>query len=149
MTIREERANVSRIALEWELTPYIHEGRIKKKCADCTFFAKVFEEAGLWPPLSIPHYGAHAHLNRESSIYLPTVLRLAKREIEEKDARVGDVVLYFIARNWSHGALIIEPGWPNVIHANARTRTVTRDWGNNGYLMHFRRRFFSVWDANE
>jgi cell wall-associated NlpC family hydrolase len=102
-----QRANVVRIALEWERTPYVHQGRIKGKAADCTFFAKVYEEAGLLPPITIPPYSHQAHLNRQGAMYLPIVERHAKREITEAGAGPGDVVMYFIARSWSHGAVIL------------------------------------------
>lgn len=141
----EQRADVVRIALEWERTPYVHQGRIKGLAADCTFFAKVFEEAGLIPTVAIPPYSAQAHLNRSASLYLPLVERYAKREIDETHARPGDVVMYLLARTWSHGAVIINPGWPTIIHADLGARHVIRARGNDGVMRGAPRRFFSFW----
>lgn len=142
---REERANVVRIALEWERTPYIHQGRIKGKAADCTFFAKVYEEAGLLPVITIPAYSHQAHLNRQGAAYLPIVEKYAKREVTEAEAGPGDVVMFFIARTWSHGAVIIEPGFPAIIHADLAARHVIRGEGNEGFFKNAPRRFFSWW----
>ncbi len=146
MTELEEREHVASLALEWERTPYIHEGRIKGKCADCTFFAKVFEEAGLIPFVPIPHYSPQAHINRQACLYMNILLQYAKREVEEAQAQVGDVVMFCIGRTWSHGGVIIPPGWPNIIHADMGAKCVTRDWGDNGQLRRFKRRFFSFWE---
>lgn len=145
MTEAEHRAWVVRIALEWECTPYIHQGRIKGKAADCTFFAKVFEEASLLPPITIPAYSNQAHLNRQGSLYLPIVERHAKREITEAEALPGDVVMYFIARSWSHGAVIIDPGFPTIIHADLAAKFVIRGEGDQGFFKNVPRRFFSWW----
>lgn len=141
----EARMNVNRIALEWERTPYIHQGRIKGLAADCTFFAKVFEEAGLLPAIEIPPYSNQAHLNRQASIYLMIVERHAKREIAQEQAQIGDVAMFNIARTFSHGAVIIEPGWPTIIHADIGARAVIRALGDNGHFHNVERRFFSFW----
>lgn len=141
----EQRANVVRIALEWERTPYIHQGRIKGKAADCTFFAKVYEEAGLLPSVHIPPYSSQAHLNRQGAMYLPIVERCAKREITEAEAKPGDVVMYFIARSWSHGAVVLPPGFPTIIHADMAAKHVVRAEGAEGAFKNAPRRFFSWW----
>jgi cell wall-associated NlpC family hydrolase len=140
----DPRARVVAIALEWERTPYVHQGRIKGKCADCTFPAKVYEEAGLMPAIEIPQYGPQAHLNRQAAPYIFIVERHAKREITEKDALPGDLVMFRIARTWSHSAIIIDSGWPHVIHADIAARFVIRARGDQGELR-VERRFFSFW----
>lgn len=145
MSEAEERAEVLRIAFEWERTPYVHQGRIKGKAADCTFFAKVFEEAGLIPPVAIPPYSPQAHLNRQGAMYLPLVEKYAKREISEAEAQPADIVMYQIARSWSHGAVIIPPGWPHVLHADLSARFVIRALGDQGNLLGAERRYFSFW----
>jgi cell wall-associated NlpC family hydrolase len=137
-----DRQRVAAIALEWIKTPYVHEGRIKHLAADCTFFIKVFEEARLVEPIAIPHYSPQAHLNRQAASYLAILTRYTK-EIAEAQADVGDVVMYCIARTWSHGGLIVEPGWPHIVHADMRARAVIPAIGNKDYLGRFERRFFS------
>lgn len=138
------RNRVSEIALSWERTPYVHEGRIKGKCADCTFIAKVFEEAGMMPAIDIPHYSPQAPLNRGASAYLILVERHSKREIKEEDAQVGDVAMFRLGRTFSHGGIIIAPGWPHIVHAHLTAGAVIRGLGNAAELA-TERRFFSWW----
>lgn len=142
MTEDELRARVSEIALEWERTPYVHEGRIKGQCADCTFVVRVYQEAGIIGDVAIPHYSPQAHLNRGGGAYLHLVEKLAKRRIDESEARVGDLVLYRVSYAFSHGAIVIAPGWPNVIHAHMTARFVIRSLGNAAELS-VERRFYS------
>jgi cell wall-associated NlpC family hydrolase len=46
---RDQRARVVALAREWIGTPYRNQARVKGIGADCTFFAVVYEEAGLIP----------------------------------------------------------------------------------------------------
>src|SRR3974390_187487 len=138
-----ERERVAAIALEWERTPYINDGRIKGKCADCTFFAKVFEEAGLVPEVQIPRYGPQAHMGVTASLYMTLLLRYAKREVTEQEAQIADVVMFNVGgRGWTHGGIIIPPGWPYILHADIKARAIRRDEGTRGPLASFPRRFF-------
>ncbi len=140
-----DRERVAALALEWVRTPYVHGGRIKHQCADCTFFAKVFEEAGLIPFVPIPPYSPQAHVNRQACMYLDILTRYSKREVEEKDAQVGDVVMYRIARTFSHGGVIVPPGWPQIVHADMAARYVIMADGKASGLGGYQRRFFSFW----
>lgn len=140
-----EREEVVRIALEWERTPYVHEGRIKGKCADCTFIGKVYEEAGLVAEIAIPKYGAQAYLNRQACAYRWVVEKFAKHQIDEAQARPGDVVLFNLARTFSHGAIIIEPGRPHIIHADLGAKHVIRARYDTGALSACERIFYSMW----
>jgi len=145
MSEAEDRAVVVAIAMQWEGTPYVHQGRIKGQCADCTFFAKVFEEANLIPPVTIPFYGAQAYINRQASIYLQLVERHAQREVTADTCQPGDIVMFNIARSFSHGAIVIDPGWPSILHADMAARHVIRGNGEEGVLRGRERRFFSFW----
>jgi hypothetical protein len=113
------------------------------EAADCTFVAKVYEEAGLLPPVDIPHYSSQAHLNRQAAAYLTIVMRCAKREIEEGEQLPGDLVMYHIARTWSHSAIVLD--WPAVIHADLGAQAVIRAAGDQGHFDGVPRRFFSFW----
>lgn len=140
----EQRRLVAALTREWLGTPYVHEGRIKQQCADCTFFAKVYEEAGLIEPVAIPHYPPQAILNRASSMYLSILTRYA-HEISEDRAQIGDVVMYHIGRCFSHGGVIVDPGWPSIIHADMAAKKVQEASGQAGRLAPPERRFFSFW----
>lgn len=143
MTEEQERQRVVALALEWEGTPYVSEGRIKHLAADCTFFAKVFEEAGVIPPVVIPHYSPQAHVNRQACAYMTIVQQYAKREVVESEAQPGDIVLYNIARTFSHGGVVVK--WPVIIHADMNARRVVRAEGHLGRLDGHERKFFSFW----
>src|SRR5882672_7500377 len=77
----EQRQRVVTIAHEWRGTPYRHGARIKQVAADCTFFAKVYEEAGLVPEVPIQCYSSNAHLHRASGQYL---IHIRKRSEERR-----------------------------------------------------------------
>ena len=143
MNNANERKAVADEATAWLRTPYVSEGRIKGVCADCTFFAKVYEAVGVMPAIEIPHYSPQAHLNREMSVYLDIVSQFAT----ETDAPgVGDIVLYKIGRGFSHGAVIVHEGWPHVVHADMEARAVVLALGNQGRLSPpIETKFFTPW----
>lgn len=133
------RARVVALAREWIGTPYRHDARIKGVAADCTFFAVVYAEAGLIPPVEIAPYSPQAHLHRESRIYIDTVRRYA---VEVATPRPGDVVMYFIGRDFSHGGVVVD--WPTIIHGDIEAGAIVLAPGDQGRLAHARdRKFFS------
>lgn len=141
----EQRARVVAVAREWLATPYRHGARIKNVACDCTFFAVVYEEAGLVPHVPIRPYSSMAHLHRASGQYLQHIRRYA-HEIDESRARPGDIVMYLIARDFSHGGIVIDPGWPAIIHADMGAGAVVPADGTQGALARATRRtFFSLW----
>lgn len=137
-----QRALVCRLAREWVRTPYRHQGRIKGVAADCTFFAEVYAEAGLMPAIEIPPYSPQAHLNRGGQVYMNLVTRYA-REVETPQP--GDIVLYKIGRAFAHGAVVINPGWPNIVHADIGAGFVILALGDQAQLASVERKFFSHW----
>ena len=143
MTEQEQRKAVADEAVSWLRTRYVSEGRIKGQCADCTFFAKVYEAVGIMPPISIPAYSPQAHLNRESAVYLRLV---SDHTTETTTPQMGDIVLYKIGRGFSHGAVIVHEGWPHIVHADLDARAVVLAVGNRGKLSPpIETKFFSPW----
>lgn len=139
----EERAAVVRIAYEWIGTRYQHGARIKGVVCDCTFPAKVYEEAGLCAALNIAPYSTMAHLHRASSQYLLHVRRIG-REVSE--GKPGDLVMFFVGRDFSHSGIITEEGWPWIIHADMAAGAVLKVRGDQGELQRSRQiKFFSLW----
>jgi cell wall-associated NlpC family hydrolase len=109
-----ERARVVAIAHTWLRTPYHHHARVKHAGADCiTLLAAVYEEAGLLPLVTLPHYSVQWHLHREAELYLNGLLKYA-HEIPG-DPLPGDIVVWRIGRCYSHGAIVVN--WPQIIHA--------------------------------
>lgn len=111
MDERAARQRVVTIAREWIGTPYRHGARIKGVAADCTFFAKVYEEAGLCPQVEIAPYSSMAHLHRASGQYLLHIRRYAR---ETSAPKPGDIAMFHIARDFSHGGVINAHGWPGL-----------------------------------
>lgn len=156
---REERLRVVMVALSWVGTPYHDCARIKGAGVDCAMLvAAVFEEAGIEPPIDIPRYSPQWYLHQDAELYLEKVLSRAV-ETTELEAKPGDVVLYKFGRCFAHGGIIIDPGWPYIVHAYKPSRMVLAGDGSMGDLAHERlkgnthrprpRRFFTrqAWRA--
>ena len=146
--IVDSREQVEREALEWLGTPYHDLAKVKglRGGVDCAqFIAGVFANAGLIAPLTIPYYSPQQFLHCDAEDYLRVVEGFA-HEIDEAAALPGDVVLYKLGRAFGHGAIIISPGWPNIIHAWAPARMVVRGHGLEENLGNRwrERRFFTV-----
>lgn len=133
MSESEERERVVRIAREWIRTPYQHGARIKHVAGDCTFVAMVYEEAGLVPHIYISPYSSMAHLHRASGQYLLHVKKYA-HEIVRESAKPGDLVMFHIARDFSHSGIIDTDGWPWIIHADMAAQIILRARGDQAQL---------------
>lgn len=105
-------------AMEWEGTPYVPEARVKGRQggADClTFAVGVYENCGLIPKQTIPHYSKDWHLHQTEEIYLNAVLEYC---VEVDAPLPGDLVMWKFGHCFSHSAIVIN--WPLIIHAWAR-----------------------------
>lgn len=154
----EQRARVVAAARSWIGTAYHHMGQVKarrdeagrvidKGGVDCaTLLACVYAEAGVIPPVTVPYYPRDWHLHRSAERYLDMVLAFAT-EIDEARALPGDVVLYRFGRAFAHGAIIVDPAWPAVVHARWRSDLVHEDHGDIGEIGDAPRRFFTLWPA--
>ncbi len=152
----EARARVVAEARSWIGTAYHHMGTIKARRdaagavldrggVDCaTLLACVYADAGVIAPVEVPHYPPDWHLHRSGERYLETVLERAK-EIAESAAGPGDVVLYRFGRAFAHGAILLEQGWPQIVHARSQSGIVHEDRGDLGELADRPRRFFTLW----
>jgi len=141
-TEREQRARVAALTREWIGTPYRNNARLKGTGADCTFFAVVYAEAGLIPALDIEHYSPQFGLHRSEERYLEAVLAHA---VETDTPQMGDVALYKWGRVFSHGGVVVDPGWPTIVHAEANARFVIEANGEGGRLGDAPRKFFTLW----
>lgn len=146
MSETEERALVVQIAHSWERTPYHHNAMIKGVGVDCAMLViAVFKEAGIVEASQVD-YLPQWFMNRGEEKYLNELQKYAT-EITEAEAQLGDVVAYKMGRTFSHGAIIIEPGWPAIIHAHQEARMVIQDRGDGGRLADRERKFFTRWGA--
>src|SRR6266550_4412946 len=87
------------------------------------------------------HYDPQHFMHRDEERFLSYVLPRAF-EIDEKDAKPADFVVYRIGRVFAHGAIVIDPGWPHILHAYKSEGFVTVGFGDVGELAPRPRRFF-------
>lgn len=143
-----ERARVCAIARTWIGTPFHDHARVKGAGADCaTLLLCVFEEAGMIPPTDVGHYSPQWFYHQDEERYLGWVRRFGG-EIALAQARPADIALYKLGRCFCHGALIVEPGWPEIIHASFAARRVRRGKGTSphlGTMPILDIKFFSLW----
>lgn len=134
-------------ARSWIGTPYAHAGRIKGAGVDCaTLLAEVFAAVGLIPALEIDSYPPDWHLHRGEERYRDRVLAHA-HEISHAEAQPGDVALFQWGRTFAHGAILMPPGWPRIVHAWMAAGFVIEDRGDGGKLAGREVKFFSLFEA--
>ncbi len=129
-----ERDRVCEIAEEWIGTPFHNNACLKGVGCDCAHFLRgIFVEAGLVEPFETGHYSPQHFLHQETEHFLGFVSRFAD-EIPKENVSHGDIALYKVAKCYCHGALIIKPGWPHIIHAHFVARQVRRAFGTSVHL---------------
>lgn len=143
------RVAVDRVALEWRGTPFHDNACVKgpKGGVDCAHLLKgVYCEAGVIPDFEIEHYSPQHFQHSGEEKFLGYVTRFA-HEIEPDRVQAGDVVLYKIGKAFAHGAIVIAPGWPNIVHAHYGARLVRRGFGTAVHLGQpiLAIKFFSFW----
>lgn len=139
MNEADARARVELETRKWIGLPYRDGARLRGISGDCTFVACVYEDAGLIPHVQIDPYSPQAHMNRESSIYINTVKNYA---VETESPGVGDLVLYWFGRDFSHGGIVVSPGWPRIIHADKAAGYIIEAIGDKANLMLAKQRKF-------
>lgn len=147
MTEQEQRERVVRVARTWLGTKYHDHGEVKGAGVDCATLLKcVYVEAGIMEPFDIGHYAPQHFLHQEEEQYLSYVMPRG-REVSEAEAKPGDMVLYKVGKVYAHGAIILSPGWPSIIHAHFAVRHVIEGNGRNPHLGTpvLGVRFFSPW----
>lgn len=133
-TEKAERERVVAVARTWLRTPYHDCAHVKGSGVDCAYLLKcVFEEAGIESPIDIPAYSPQWFLHRSEELYMDRVLERSV-QIEEAAAQPGDLVLYKFGRCFAHGAIIVDPGWPAIIHAYKQAGCVTTGIGTQTAL---------------
>jgi hypothetical protein len=130
----EARDRVDAIAQTWLGTKFHDHARVKGAGVDCAqILLATFEEAGLIPPTNVGPYSAQFFLHSAEERYLGWVSKFA-HEITLERVRHGDIALYKIGRCYAHGAIVVKPGWPHIIHAHAGGKVVRRAFGTSPHL---------------
>lgn len=139
----DDRTRIMSVARSWEGTPFHDDAKLKDIGVDCAqFVASVYVEAGIVPPFEVPRYQSQWFLHRAEELLMNFVLQYA-REIDETEARSGDLVLYRIGRAYAHAAIII--AWPEeIIHAHKLSGMVLSARPFDNDLRHAPVKFFSL-----
>jgi hypothetical protein len=143
-----QRDRVDAVARSWLGTAYHNHGEVKGAGCDCATLLKcVYVEAGMIPPFDIGYYAPQHFLHQDEERYLGWVKRFA-HEVPPEAVRHGDIALYWIARCYAHGAIVVKPGWPRIIHAHFASRCVREGLGTAVRLGTPVKgvKFFSMWD---
>lgn len=128
------RDRVDAIARSWLGTPFHDHARVKGAGVDCAqILLATFEEAGLIAPTDVGHYSAQFFLHSPEERYLAWVRKFAD-EVPLEQVQHGDIALYFIGQCFAHGAVVVKPGWPHIIHAHAGGKVVRRAFGTSPHL---------------
>lgn len=143
------RARVNAAARSWIGTPFHDCAAVKGKGGgvDCAMLLRaVYVEAGIIPYFDIAPYSPQHFLHSGEEKFLGYVTRFA-REIPCTAVQTGDVALYRIAKAFAHGAIVIAPGWPAIVHAHFHSRLVRRGRGDAVHLGTpiLDVKFFSFW----
>jgi cell wall-associated NlpC family hydrolase len=141
-TVAAARASVVAAARSFIGTPYHHHGQLKGVGTDCaTTIVLVYREAGF--TVADPgQYPQQFFLHRNRELFLEEVEKYAHRvEVPQ----LGDLVVFKIGRVYAHGAIVVDPGWPTIVHADAGAGQVIEDRGDGGRLAAAPRLFYSPW----
>jgi len=137
------RERVLKEAQTWIGTPYHHAASVKGAGVDCgTLLIEVYSNAGVIEKFSPRKYSRQFHLHRDEEWYKGYVETWAS---PVEDPKPGDLVLFKVGRLFAHGAIIIEPGWPYVIHAMAREEFVIPDDISRTALKNAEWIFYNPW----
>jgi hypothetical protein len=142
-----QRDRVCEVARTWVGTPFHDHGEIKGVGTDCAKLLKcVFVEAGVIEDFDIGYYSSQHFMHQSDERFLGWVSKFA-REIPQEAARYGDVAIYHVGRCFAHGAIIMPPGWPRIVHAHYASRQVVADTGTKPRLGTRTKavKFFTFW----
>ncbi len=122
MLTDEQRNRIVTVAGTWIGTRYRGWSAVRgpKGGVDCGMLLKaVFQEAGFIPQGTLGidmGYSLQVAQHRDDSAYLDKILEYFD-EIQEHEARAGDLVVYRLGHAFAHGGIVVD--WPLMIHAVA------------------------------
>jgi cell wall-associated NlpC family hydrolase len=110
-------------ALSWIGTPFVNCGDVKGRggAVDCAMLlVRSAVDTGLIPPFDPRPYSPDWMKHRSEEKFLDILEGLGGRQVESP--RVGDVIVWQVARTFAHGAILINSR--QVVHAYAAARCV-------------------------
>ncbi|MGH6889807.1 MAG: NlpC/P60 family protein [Rhizomicrobium sp.] len=119
---RAQRAAFIAEARSWLGTPFRDQADVKGGGVDCAMLlVRAAVDTGLVPPFDPRPYPPQWHLHRDEERFLAIVSKLGAEVT--RAAVPGDVIVYQVARCFSHGGIVIEND--HVLHAYYKTGRVS------------------------
>jgi cell wall-associated NlpC family hydrolase len=122
MLYTKQREEIVREAMQWLNTPYVGWGRCKHFGADCLgFITGVFINTGHISEAEAANdvptdYSLQIGQHQEDAEYITGVLKFMT-EITESEVRPADVVMFKIAKAYTHSGIVT--AWPMILHSLA------------------------------
>lgn len=140
---QEQRQKAVEVAESWLNTKYHPNAGVKGVGVDCCqFLVKVYHEAGLVPDIDLGSYSTTAHFHQKIGAYEAKIREYAD-QIAEEEVQPGDMVLYKIAHDFAHGAVVKE--WPGtIIHAVNEAGVVYSHAAKERFIRSRPRMFFTL-----
>jgi hypothetical protein len=148
LTETEWRSRIIAEARTWLSTPFVDGQGLKGAGVDCAYLlARVHEGVGLVDRVEIPYYSPQIFLHKLGDDGYLKIISQYAHEISEADVRPGDMVLYRVARSFTHGGII--ESWPDKIIHPIRPHGVIYSSADEGFVFRRPRKFFSVFPLPE
>ncbi len=113
--MNELREKIIEEAKTWIGTPYHHQAAVKGHGVDCAqILIEVYQAVGLAQRPDVGYYPSDWMLHRSEEIYLWWLNKFCT-EIDQVDAKPGDIVMFKFGRCFSHSGIIVDA--PLIIHA--------------------------------
>lgn len=142
----QERQRVVAIARTWLRTPFRDLAKVKGQGVDCgQLIGACFEEAGLIEGFATGYYSPQWFLHRDEEEFLRFVSQYARPLPAGVVPQIADIVVFKFGRTFAHGALIVDPGWPRIVHAYKAWGCVGEDDASIGPLAERPRQFWTRW----
>lgn len=112
-----QRAAVVAEAMSWLGTRYHPHGRLKGAGVDCAnLLCRVYEIAGVVPPIDPGFYPTGWHLHRNDEMFLDWIRKAGGRPVVCGRPKPGDLGVWRFGRTYSHGGILVNENGL-VVHA--------------------------------
>lgn len=145
MSEETERARLIEVARTFIGTKYHSNGKLKGVGVDCgTLLTLAFAEAGLRPPIELADYSSQFHVHSSEPRYERELTKNGAHEVEQP--KIGDIALYFLGKQFAHGAFVSGLDPLRLIHAYAPSRRVVEGVETEFAMIASQpKKFFSAW----
>jgi len=152
----ERRQQIVELTMKQIGCKYHDHALVPNFAYDCaTMPWHIYSSVGIIPPPKddkVPYYSPQQWLHRLDTQYKDTIAAVGGRKIEEKDAQVGDLVLFFIRTklggSWTHGGILVQMNPQLIVHPLKKLGVILSDL-NEGFWKGYRREYYSFLPEGE